>query len=551
MANIYHKFHTTLPTVVLLILFCFNPVFQVSGQRATRQSAQDAFNKGDYEKAYGEFNELLEVYSKDPLYKYYASVCLIKLEQNPEQAETLIKQAIENNTAARPIPSDVTFYLARALQMNGAFTEAIEAYQRFANQAGRRIARDFKVQEYIQQCSKGEGAIAKTQPEKQIETEPNKLVITNPAAIPLFTAPENIVNSIATPVSEPLPDDYSSMLDKALAFQFLADSVRRVNVAQRSLIDNLPNDKRAEARALQAENEKLAASYQNSADEMFASAQALINRKTEEPETPSVQPENNREAETTNNYQIEKEEVVVVPSIAVTQDVYYYFNVTDAPSFNDIQIDPEMPDGLNYRIQMAVFRNPVAPALFKGITPVYGIRNANNPELKTYYAGIFRKIDDARNALTEVKNRGFRDSFIVSFLGTNVVSNDRAAVLEQEWGMRPLERVVDNKPVSVVSADTLPPTLVFRVEVMIVTRAITPSAVESLQTIAGGRGLDIITTDDKKIAYIIGNFITFDSATDYADLLIRNGYREAKVVAWLGKREIPLEVAKQLFESLE
>ena len=31
---------------------------------------------------------------------------------------------------------------------------------------------------------------------------------------------------------------------------------------------------------------------------------------------------------------------------------------------------------------------------------------------------------------------------------------------------------------------------------------------------AGNRGLDIITTDDGKIAYLIGKFITFESAAD-------------------------------------
>jgi hypothetical protein len=72
-----------------------------------------------------------------------------------------------------------------------------------------------------------------------------------------------------------------------------------------------------------------------------------------------------------------------------------------------------------------------------------------------------------------------------------------------------------------------------------------------MNTLAGGRGLDIITMEDKKIAYMIGNFITFESAAEYADLIVRNGYRDARVVAWLGTKEIPLETAKQLFENLK
>jgi hypothetical protein len=75
--------------------------------------------------------------------------------------------------------------------------------------------------------------------------------------------------------------------------------------------------------------------------------------------------------------------------------------------------------------------------------------------------------------------------------------------------------------------------------------------IESMKTLAGSRGLDILTVGDNKIAYLIGNFITFESAAEYADLIIRNGYRDAKVVAWLGAKEIPVETAKQLFENLK
>ena len=501
MTNIYNKF---LPIIVLFLLFCF----QVAGQRATRQSAQDAFDKGDYKRAYNDFTELLEVYTRDPVYKYYASVSLIKLEQDAEQAETLIKEAIEYNTSARSIPSDATFYLARALQMTGNFTEAISVYQRFADQAGRRTARDFRVQDYINQCSKGEGAIAKTQPEKQIAIERE---ITNSADIPLFTTPEIVAEQKTIPADEPLSESFSDVLDKALSSQFLADSLQRVN-------------------------------------EMFATTNVLMNPQTEEINTQ------------TDN------EIIPVP--VETQAVYYYFEVLNKPLSATIQIDPEMPEGLNYRIQIAVFRNPVTHESFKGITPVYGITNANNPELKTYYAGMFRRIADARTALTEVKNKGFNDSFIVNFLGDRVVSADRAAVLEQEWGTKSFERIIEKEDIQYeviavnpvptdvdkptqVADDELLPTLVFRVEVMRVTRAITPAALETLQTLAGNRGLDVITTDDKKIAYIIGNFITYTSAAEYADLLVRNGYRDTKVVAWLGNREIPLETARQLFESLE
>ena len=61
--------------------------------------------------------------------------------------------------------------------------------------------------------------------------------------------------------------------------------------------------------------------------------------------------------------------------------------------------------------------------------------------------------------------------------------------------------------------------------------------------------IDIIKNDSGQGIYLIGKFLTFESAAEYADLLARNGQKEAKVVAYLGNREISVETAKQLFDK--
>ena len=69
------------------------------------------------------------------------------------------------------------------------------------------------------------------------------------------------------------------------------------------------------------------------------------------------------------------------------------------------------------------------------------------------------------------------------------------------------------------------------------TRSVKPlkdDIVEGIRKMAGNRGLDIQPLEDGKIAYLIGKFITFETAAEYSDLLKRNGYSEAQVVcmAW-------------------
>jgi hypothetical protein len=137
-------------------------------------------------------------------------------------------------------------------------------------------------------------------------------------------------------------------------------------------------------------------------------------------------------------------------------EIYYYFEVSENTNSNTetkLELNPSVPDGLIYRIQVAVFRNPITTDFFKGIVPVYGYRPEGS-DLNKYYVGMFRRFSDARNALEEVREIGFKDSFIASFERNKPISASDAAILEKEWGKKPFERIEQTKP-AVIHADTL------------------------------------------------------------------------------------------------
>ncbi|HSL87587.1 MAG TPA: hypothetical protein VK861_11670, partial [Bacteroidales bacterium] len=232
-------------------------------------------------------------------------------------------------------------------------------------------------------------------------------------------------------------------------------------------------------------------------------------------------------------------------------EVFSIFEVVAKPEYgpgDKMTIDPAIPAGLIFRIQLAVFRNPVAPSIFRGITPVFGFTRSDT-DLTIYYAGMFRRAADANKAVTTVRQMGFKDAFVVALLDGKAVSAERATILEKEWGTVSLLSGAVEPSDSPESSE--PPTLSFRVEAVRSAKPLKDDMIETIRVIAGNRGLDIYTTEDGKTAYLIGKFITFESASEYADLLVRNGYREARVVAWLGAREIDLDVARQLFERPE
>ena len=550
-----------------IILFCIltvieipfnNLISQTIQHKPTRQSSFEAFSQGNYEKAYSEFRELLLTYTKDPLYKYYSGVCLVKLNKNPGEAINLLQQALQGTGELKTLPSDGLFYLGRAQQMSGKYSEATVSYNLYTDKAGKKAAREMGVPELLQQCNQKKGQITDSEIKPPEIIKSSKVDSIKPETKPILKAPVKNNAAKETIIKETLPPNYDIIMGEAIDFQFKADSVTSIINEQKRGIDKLSGAEKEAMKVKIAENEKIAASLQSKADQKYREAKTAL-----DPGQDSVK--KIKESNGIVEYKAVVDTIrkpapkiikvaekqtdsakVVVPNMKKVE-IYTLFEVLAKPITDPkakIVIDPEVPAGLIYRIQIAVFRNPVVPAYFKGITPVYGFKIAGTDKT-TYYAGMFRKSADAAKALANVKAKGFKDAFVIPLTGNKSVSADRAAILEKEWGKKPFITAE-----SVTHADTVTPTLTFRVEVTRSVKPLKEDAVEGIRKIAGNRGLDILMFDDGKTGYLVGKFITFETAAEYSDLLKRNGYKDAQVVAWLGKKQIPIDTARQLVDKL-
>jgi hypothetical protein len=555
-----------------IILFCliavievpFNNLFsQVVQTKPTRQSSFEAFSQGNYEKAYAQFSELLMTYTKDPLYKYYSGVCLVKLNREPGEAANLLQEAIKGSGNVKTLPSDGLFYLGRAQQMSGKYSDATVSYDQYTDQVGKKTAKEMGVPEFLQQCNQRTGKIADSQIKPAVgrKNEKSDSILTGvkPALKqPIQKPPEKPVSAKVN-----MPETYDNILGEALEFQSKADSVTSIVNDQKKQLEKLSGTEKLALKLKINDNEKTAASFQFNADQKKHEAMLAMNHTSDtslHPKDPvrqsdyKVVKDTNKKSDNRFVRPANKKPdttQLAIPVVKNQTETFNMFEVLAKPVMDPkakIVIDPPIPDGLIYRIQIAVFRNPVVPAYFKGLSPVNGFRIAGTDKT-IYYVGLFRKSADAGKALATVKNKGFKDSFIVALSGNKSVSPDRAALLEKEWGKKPLFTI--DKAVSADQADTITPTLIFRVEVIRSLKPVKDDVFEGIRKMADNRGLDIQTMEDGKFAYLVGKFITFETAAEYADLLKRNGYREAQVVAWLGKKEIPIETARHLFDNLK
>ncbi|MDX9750382.1 MAG: hypothetical protein RBT71_04805 [Flavobacteriales bacterium] len=85
-----------------------------------------------------------------------------------------------------------------------------------------------------------------------------------------------------------------------------------------------------------------------------------------------------------------------------------------APRSAPVPIDAPMPSGLVFKVQIGAFRKPIPMDAFSDLEPVAGERLDNG--VVRYTAGLFTGIDQANIARGMVRERGYRDAFVVAYL---------------------------------------------------------------------------------------------------------------------------------------
>ena len=547
--------------IILLLCLCF-PLNYTLGQEPeftpSRTKALDSFGSGDYTTALKHFRGLCGLFPADPLYRYYSGVCMVELISDPAEAALILDQAITNSSALRPVPENGWFYLGRAYQLGGRFREAINAYDRYKEEAKRKEVKEFRVDDLIKQCENSRG-VAETAVTPVIPEEDEE-------EIALIAEPE--IRNEEPVISA--DEQYNLVAREALDYQFMSDSLSGLADRYRGNLGLVSGADRESLVRRILELEEVAFSYQSQAGKRFAEATRLASEIYEGKGELVDLTDIRMEASGANRISAPEKEpagnhLPDIDSAIITADTLLK-PLTDTVSadpeqppvlviFNDntsqadkIAVNGKQPEGLFYRIQTAAFRNQVDPTYFRKMGPVYGFK-ADDSDITFYFIGLFRKMEDASSALVKVRNNGFKDAFIIAVADGKRVSLERAEILEKEWGGISLtgegfKSTVKPEP----QRPQEPPTLVYRVEVVKSKKKLPDQEVEAIKIVAGNRKFDIYVTDDKQYVYLIGNFLTFESAGSYSDLLYRNGMKQSRVVAYLGSREIPLETAKQLFD---
>lgn len=253
---------------------------------------------------------------------------------------------------------------------------------------------------------------------------------------------------------------YQKNLKTAMDFQAKSDSL--ANLAREARIKAGNLDDAGERWALQKniiEWEKSSSDYQDQANNLFSnlnSTQEIAKNKPEKEIPRSIEIDTVINDMTVYNYKTEKEipakpdekkvksevfkeeliknepgEVIKAP-LKATQRTHRFIVLKESPynAANPFPMDIDIPEGAFYRIQLGVFSKEKEYNAFGGISPIT-VEKIKEKGLYRYYAGKFDNYTDAQEALSTIKQLGYKDAYIVGWYNGEKISVSRIIELEK------------------------------------------------------------------------------------------------------------------------
>lgn len=219
----------------------------------------------------------------------------------------------------------------------------------------------------------------------------------------------------------------NGFLDRAISFQQKADSLKKLSVEWRK--DILRMDDPAERTALQrriALAEDSTGIYMEMARLHFAYVNGML--PLEKQVSPWLVKDTVLDGITVYEYSLTDDFLAELnekmktlnhsgeqeQSTAAGDNNFKIYNQSPYSTAQTFEYNFPLPDGVFYRIQLAVYKNRLAPDFFKGLSPIT-TEKIPDKNLIRFFVGKFYRYEDARNALIKVRAYGHTDAFIIGY----------------------------------------------------------------------------------------------------------------------------------------
>ena len=124
----------------------------------------------------------------------------------------------------------------------------------------------------------------------------------------------------------------------------------------------------------------------------------------------------------------EIQSILAGPAVVLTEEektsmAVKVFSRSAAPVYstlNPIPMNPSLPEGLVFKIQVGAFHKPIPDETFKNLQPVTG--ENTRPGWIRYCVGMFKTFEPANLVKQDLRKNGFKDAFVVAYFNGKRIS---------------------------------------------------------------------------------------------------------------------------------
>ena len=188
-----------------------------------------------------------------------------------------------------------------------------------------------------------------------------------------------------------------------------------------------------------------------------------------------------------------------VPPTVITEEIFLLTDEKVYSQENPIPLNPKIPKGLIFKVQVGAFRNPIPQDLFQGFAPISAEKVRD--DITRYRVGYFMTYQDANQAKNQIRglSSSYRDAFVVA------INNGERIKLSEA------RAILSNQPVAI-----LPPT--------------SPSSTNSLSNLRTEIAQDLTLASVKTIDQTTGIFYSVQIGAFSKPLLKENALNISPLV---------------------
>ena len=119
-----------------------------------------------------------------------------------------------------------------------------------------------------------------------------------------------------------------------------------------------------------------------------------------------------------------------MPPPKIIKDIFIETEEAVYSEETPIPVNPKIPDGLIYKVQVGAFRKPIPQDLFKGFAPISAEKVRD--DITRYRVGYFTSYNVANESRNKIRRLGYRDAFVVAIMNGEKITIARAKELQAE-----------------------------------------------------------------------------------------------------------------------